>query len=156
MCQFFSGQSGEASWWRACYQRGLPCLVFVLMFYNAEEKKKKRRKFATSICGQSVPNIKNSRLQATFLIIWNLCIGVVCLQMESFTISPLLSFNTLHGLPYRHKQDTQRPEHIYNLWDEEQSRLYWSYEMHQILRTVGLIKSHVIHHWRNLCYVVWL
>ena len=24
---FFSGQSGEASWWRVCYQRGLPRLV---------------------------------------------------------------------------------------------------------------------------------
>ena len=24
---FFFGQSGEAFWWRVCYQRGLPCLV---------------------------------------------------------------------------------------------------------------------------------
>ena len=27
---FISGQSGEASWWRVCFQRGLPSLVFFL------------------------------------------------------------------------------------------------------------------------------
>ena len=25
---FFFGQSGEAYWWRVCYQRGLPRLVY--------------------------------------------------------------------------------------------------------------------------------
>ena len=28
---FFFGQSGEAYWWRVCYQQGLPCLVFLGM-----------------------------------------------------------------------------------------------------------------------------
>ena len=31
---FPTGQSGEASWWRACYQRGLPCLVLLHLFAN--------------------------------------------------------------------------------------------------------------------------
>ena len=28
---FFSGQSGEAYWWRVCYQRGLPRLVSIFV-----------------------------------------------------------------------------------------------------------------------------
>ena len=35
-CHFFSsffGQSGEAYWWRVCYQRGLPRLVFTYTVY---------------------------------------------------------------------------------------------------------------------------
>ena len=28
-CHMFFGQSGEAYWWRVCYQRGLPRLVFL-------------------------------------------------------------------------------------------------------------------------------
>ena len=30
---FFFGQSGEAIRWRVCYQRGRPCLVFVLLLF---------------------------------------------------------------------------------------------------------------------------
>ena len=39
MCQvshvsFFLGQSGEASRWRVCYQRGLPRLVLKQLYYH--------------------------------------------------------------------------------------------------------------------------
>ena len=30
------GQSGGASWWRVCYQRGLPRLVFTLTWFEPE------------------------------------------------------------------------------------------------------------------------
>ena len=31
---FFLGQSGEAYWWRVCYQRGLPRLVYIILFFK--------------------------------------------------------------------------------------------------------------------------
>ena len=33
---FFFGQSGEAIRWRVCYERGLPCLLFVVVLYNSQ------------------------------------------------------------------------------------------------------------------------
>ena len=39
MCHFFHVfllQSGEASWWRVCYQRGVPRLVLIEVTYQKE------------------------------------------------------------------------------------------------------------------------
>ena len=33
------GQSDEASWWRVCYQRSLPCLVFELIITSKKSPK---------------------------------------------------------------------------------------------------------------------
>ena len=35
-CHKKIGQSGEASRWRVCYQRGLPRLVFMMIDYNGD------------------------------------------------------------------------------------------------------------------------
>ena len=34
MCHFFFSQSGEAYWWRVCYQRGLPRLVYFIFLFR--------------------------------------------------------------------------------------------------------------------------
>ena len=41
---FFFGQSGEAYWWRVCYQRGLPRLV---LFIDCMENRKSGHKSLT-------------------------------------------------------------------------------------------------------------
>ena len=36
---FFCGESVGVSWWKVCYQRGLPCLVYQLLSVTGQTKK---------------------------------------------------------------------------------------------------------------------